>query len=1488
MRIVIDMQGAQTESRFRGIGRYTLSFAQAIVRNRGKHEILLALNGLFPDTIEPIRTAFDGLLPQENIRVWHAPGPVMEMQSGNESRRGVAELIREAFLVSLRPDIIHVSSLFEGYIDDAVTSIGCFDCSTPVSASLYDLIPLLNPDHYFAPTPHYEQYYLRKVEHLGKAALCLAISDFTRQEGLVHLKVPEDRIVNVSTAIEPRFRLLDIADDAVALLRQQFGLTQPFVLYTGGVDERKNLLRLIRAFADLPTSLRMGHQLLLVGKISSDQLSEIQELGQTCGLGPDELCFTGYVTDEELVQLYNLCALFVFPSWHEGFGLPALEAMACGAAVIGANTSSLPEVIGFEAALFDPFDVAAITAKMAEALGNEAFRTILRSHGVQQAKRFSWDESAKRAIVVWESLQKPHAECQLINQTTPRKPRLAFVSPLPPERTGIAGYSAELLPALSAHYDIEIIVSQNTVEDPRVKHHDKVRDVSWLRSHAGEIDRVIYQIGNSPFHEHMLSLVQEIPGTVVLHDFYLSGLMAWLELHAGVKHAWTRALYASHGYRAVCERYRDAEAAKQHYPANLNILTHAEGIIVHSEHSRTLARQCYGDSIADDWEVIPLLRSPVEKVDKETAREQLNIDANDFVVCCFGFLDFTKLNHRLLKCWLNSALAENTRCRLYFVGENHGGDYGASLLQTIRSSGHSERICITGYVSSEIFRQYLMAADMAVQLRTLSRGETSASALDCMNHALPLIVNAHGSMAELDPEAVWMIPDEFDDESLTSALEFLWRSPEKREALGTRARKIISDRHALKICAERYAQTIERFHAKSVTAMPGLLKAIANQPSFIPHKINLSQLATAIAETLPAPCGARRLFLDVSATCCHDLKTGIERVVRALLLALQEVAPVEYRIEPVYLKNIAGRWRHCAARRYMLSLLQCPVDALEDDVVDPECGDILLGLDLSDGALVPAANQGLFVDYRNRGVSVYAMVHDLLPVLMPDVFPPGAAENYEQWLSAISCFDGAICVSESVANDLVKWRKASGIEVKGRRFYNIAWVYHGADVVNSAPSMGLPENAEKILQSLQERPNILMVGTIEPRKGHEQVIEAFEQLWQEGVDANLVIVGKEGWTDLPTEMRRNIPRVVERLRAHPERNRHLFWLEGISDEYLEKVYQVSTCLLAASFGEGFGLPLIEAAWYGLPIMARDIPVFREVAGDQVSYFVARDGKDLAKFVREWLDGWQQKNSLDSKGIEFTSWKQCACNLLDFLIPGRGSAQIRIAPEDVRKRAMDEHLNLIHLARSKLVREFLPQGDKILDLGGANCPLYKMGYPHHFKQLYLIDLPPVERHEMYKEITIDSDCENGEVMIRYGDMTELEDFPDESVDLVWSGQSIEHVPYEKGMKMCQAAYRVLKRGGAFCLDTPNRLLTEIHTRDIGGGFIHPEHHFEYRPDQLRSMLERAGFEIEAVWGICEMKNTVVTNAFCYEDFLLGHALTKHVENSYIQYLHCRKP
>lgn len=1247
MRIVIDMQGAQTESRFRGIGRYTMSLAQAIARNRGGNEVILALSGLFPDTIEPIRAAFDGLLLQENIRVWYALGPIREYDPGNEWRREVAELIREAFLASLQPDVVLVSSLFEGYIDDAVTSIGHFDRNTPVSVILYDLIPLLNPAHYLKPNPTFERYYLRKIESLKRASVLLAISEFTCQEGVGALGLSSEQVTNISTAIESHFNPQKIPDYEADRVRQKFAITLPFVLYTGGADERKNLPRLIKAYAALNSGLRQSRQLVFAGKMAEGDTERFRQVAKSAGLKPDELIFTGYISDEELVQLYNLCVLYVFPSWHEGFGLPALEAMACGAPVIGANASSLTEVIGLDEALFDPFDVAAITDKLSQALQDEAFCNRLREHGLQQAKRFSWDETAKRAIAALETLKNTMPK---LKSSTPaeRKPRLAFVSPLPPERTGIADYSLELLPALAEHYQIEVVVDQPRVDDPWVKAHCTVRDMAWLRANVNHIDRVLYQMGNSPFHQHMLPLMAEIPGAVVLHDFYLSGLTAWLESSGGARHAWTKELYDTHGYSAVQARYRDADQAKQKYPVNSHVLQHALGIIVHSEYSRGLAQCWYGVEWGADWRVIPPLRIPTDSGDKVVARKQLGLSEADFLVCSFGFLDASKLNHRLLKAWLASALARDTHCHLVFVGEGHGGDYGAELIRPIRDSQYKGRIRITGYASPELFKQYLAAADVAVQLRTQSRGETSAAVLDCMNYGLPVIVNAHGTMAELDRESVWMLPDEFDDAELVDALESLWNSPAQRHSVGQDARKRILEHHSTAQCARQYAEAIESFYALTTNGLPALIQQLANTPEFRPTATDLLQLAAVIGGNHPLPRLAKRLYLDVTATCRNDLKTGIERVARALVMALIESPPDGHRIEPVYLHQEDGVWCHRHARHYTLELLGCPADALEDEIVEPEAGDVLLGLDLSGDMLILAEQSGLFREYRNRGVLVYSTVFDLLPMQLPEAFPSGADQIHQRWLETISMFDGAVCISRAVADDLRTWQDGVGFTWENRRPFSIGWFYLGADVANSAPSRGLPSDAEDTLRKIKARPGFLMVGTIEPRKGYLQTLDALDQLWREDVDVNLIIVGREGWKDLPDNLRRDIPQTIERLRNHPELNKRLFWLEGISDEYLEEVYAASTCLIAASYGEGFGLPLIEAAHHWLPSIARDIPVFREVAGSESFYFSAADGVALATSLKEWL---ASQNSAVRPNVGMMNWRQSAKALIDMVIGG---------------------------------------------------------------------------------------------------------------------------------------------------------------------------------------------------------------------------------------------
>jgi glycosyltransferase involved in cell wall biosynthesis len=257
------------------------------------------------------------------------------------------------------------------------------------------------------------------------------------------------------------------------------------------------------------------------------------------------------------------------------------------------------------------------------------------------------------------------------------------------------------------------------------------------------------------------------------------------------------------------------------------------------------------------------------------AREALDLLRDAFVLCSFGRLDPVKLNHRLIDAFLNSSLARDANCHLIFVGENQGGDYGADLLERIRTSELSNRIRITGWADPSSFRQYLAAADLAIQLRTGSRGETSGTVLDCLNAGVPVIANAHGSLAELPADAVWMLDDKFSDADLVTALEVLHQNPDKRDALSGRAREVIKTRHAPENCARHYAEAIEAFYVGARTRLPALLDAIAATPPR-PNKVECRALSQAIARSLPSKRSARQLLLDVSATSSTKLKTGID------------------------------------------------------------------------------------------------------------------------------------------------------------------------------------------------------------------------------------------------------------------------------------------------------------------------------------------------------------------------------------------------------------------------------------------------------------------------------------------------------------------------------------------------------------------------------------------------------------------------------------
>ena len=408
MRIVIDMQGAQTESRFRGIGRYTIAMTQALLAQQTEHEFFLVFNGLMPEAIESVRQALGSQIKDENILIWNAHGPVRDDDGRHTWRRQVAEACYKSFLQDLQADLLFISSYFEGYREDAVAFVAEPEFGFATCVVVYDLIPFLNADQYFQDRV-YEQHYTRKLREIQSAAGALTISEFSREEALEHLSFRPEQIVNTYLGADAQFRPLSLDEHQRQSIMREFDLDRPFVLYTGGSDERKNLPRLVEAFAALPPDLRQTYQLLFAGKFSSADVESLQQRSRAFGLASDALRFTGYVSDKTLIELYNVCTLFVFPSWHEGFGLPVLEAMACGAPALAAQRTSLPEVLAYEEALFDPFDAQDISDKMARFLSDERLRASLVKHSLVQARQFYWDASAKKALAQFDRILRLQA-----------------------------------------------------------------------------------------------------------------------------------------------------------------------------------------------------------------------------------------------------------------------------------------------------------------------------------------------------------------------------------------------------------------------------------------------------------------------------------------------------------------------------------------------------------------------------------------------------------------------------------------------------------------------------------------------------------------------------------------------------------------------------------------------------------------------------------------------------------------------------------------------------------------------------------------------------------------------------------------------------------------------------------------------------------------------------------------------------------------------
>lgn len=406
MRTVLDFQACQSGSRFRGIGRGSRSLMLALgqhLMERG-HEVVCLVSEAFQDGLDVLKADIQVHLPEAFITSFQVPSPCAAAWPENSWRQMAGRLLREHAIACLEPDFVHIPALLaDGWGDDAVASVGLLGVHVPVSLTQHDLIPLVMADAYMPPGP-FRDYYMVKFDNAKRADLLLAISEYSRHEALEWMGMAPERVVNISSAADVTF--WQPVDDSLACkaTMQRLGLRQGFLLYApGGFDYRKNLDRLFEAYALLPSEVRAAHQLVIASQLDPGRREILEQVMARCGLGSDEVVLTDYISDLDLKHLYCGCFAYVFPSLHEGFGLPALEAMSCGAPVIASNSTSIPEVLDMEEALFDPCDPHSIAARMFQLHTEPAYRARLLAHAKVQPGHFSWARSGQVAVDALEA-----------------------------------------------------------------------------------------------------------------------------------------------------------------------------------------------------------------------------------------------------------------------------------------------------------------------------------------------------------------------------------------------------------------------------------------------------------------------------------------------------------------------------------------------------------------------------------------------------------------------------------------------------------------------------------------------------------------------------------------------------------------------------------------------------------------------------------------------------------------------------------------------------------------------------------------------------------------------------------------------------------------------------------------------------------------------------------------------------------------------------
>lgn len=990
-------------------------------------------------------------------------------------------------------------------------------------------------------------------------------------------------------------------------------------LHVSSAFERKGVDVLLRVFFDTFSATDPVELFIKTFPNPHNRVREqLAELTAVRSDAPKVVIDESHMDDAGMLALYRSAQAMVLPTRGEGFNLPAAEAMALGLPVIvtafGAHVdfcarrTALPIPFHFsrsrshlkssEACWVEP-DVVALGDQMrvlyGEIMSGSVDLSLRRQAALDHVRQtYTWQNSAQAvmASVAWLDSREGAAQRHIVGR------RLTLLGPWM-TRCGVAEYNQNLLSAFGDSWSLRVYCDSRTMPNPVQSIYQPAWVAGDVASVCGVLDEIVRDRPDVLLVEHQPSLFR-LADDVCDRLAALSrmGCVVILELHSTLQllHEYRESLVSVRAIAAL----RTLDRIIVHNPEDFDCLL-ALGIVSNVLLLPLGVVQPRGTSL-------PAAR-----------RSDWGIGDDDLVLGCFGFI----LPHKGIDTLVETVapLAEATQRKVHLIGLNATMDAQsegtvASYQERARALGVDSQISwITDYRPIDECVQLLEMADYVVFPYKQTRESASAAVTIGLATLKPVLVSPLPIFSDLS-ECTWRMSGE-SVEDIVRAVCDLESSPEDIEQLRAGQQEWLAERSWARISPRLEAVIDGLLVDRAFGAATG------------------GGQERALTERVDAAVGNAQLLVDVSSLFFDTAETDVRRVALRILEELLAAPPKGFGVCPVY--GVPGQgYRYTS--KYSPCLDSDGADRSEQPV-KVSSGDVFLGLDQW-AHLCPIAEAELR-GFRLAGARIHFVIYDVIPLRYPHYASSEVCNAAVNWMRVVAReADSLLCVSSSVVVETRIWLKE---HTEDSPLLKVKCFSLGSDVANLGGAAVASEEETSLLARIGNAPSFLMVGTLVPRKGQSEALEAFDDLWRQGLAVNLVLIGTAGLSagDLST-----------RIRTHPEFGQRLFWLEEARDELLDRLFAAGSCLLAASGAEGFCLPMFKAAQHHLSVVARDIPVFREIAREHAYYFSDVHPEALAATIRTWL-------SLESAGlvprsssIGRVTWQRSLHQLLNCILEDR--------------------------------------------------------------------------------------------------------------------------------------------------------------------------------------------------------------------------------------------